>query len=83
MYTYVDPYPFLHWSIHGKWDIPKWGSIKWGQLPPNHPNLDHFSIVSYGFGDPPLEEIPIFSKMCPTLLSPAKVPNGSIPSPEL
>ena len=26
--------------------------LKWG-YPPNHPNLDHFSIETYGFGVPP------------------------------
>ena len=28
-------------------------------VPQNHPKLDHFSLETYGFGDPPLSRSPI------------------------
>ena len=29
-------------------------------VPSNHPKLDHFSIETYGFGDHPFSETPIY-----------------------
>jgi hypothetical protein len=45
---YTKPEPLYFSSTHIlTWRFPKMG------VHPNHPKLDHFTIKTYGFGDPP------------------------------